>query len=105
MDYVSAINVIRSLNKMNESTPQYIPESELPHRRIESSKWNIIFHKIPVGMAMVLQGKEAESAYYSMRKFKHRRKQDFLVFEGIKRGDTVYIVHWSEEHMKGEANE
>jgi hypothetical protein len=83
----------------------YIPEKEVPTRKLAATFWTELFHKIPEGKALVVKGKDGLRCYEAMRKFKSRMKDDWVEYEGRKMGDTIYIIHYSKESLNNAKKE
>ncbi len=79
--------------------PNYIPNQEVPTRRLAADFWTSIFHKIPEGKALKVTGQDGKRCYEAIRKFKSREKAKWTEFEGRKIGDTVYIIHYAKNEL------
>ena len=64
---VSLISTVREMyfigdNKLDEANLKIIDASLVPDKRVEKGKWELIFEKIPLGKALVLEEKEASES-------------------------------------------
>jgi hypothetical protein len=63
--------------------------------RLSKGEWDRIFAKIPRGMALVIGGKTAETAYQAFRRGK--RKGEFRHLRSVGRRKVLYIVYSEEK--------